>query len=79
MHLGAKHSANPFSVSATRNHANVFANPLVALLAVFEHSPLCEAVMLTSILFTVLPQSEHTVLSITEWAYLSLPKTELPA
>ena len=39
MHLGAKHSTNPFCISATRNHANVFANPLVVLRAVFEHSP----------------------------------------
>lgn len=53
MHLGAKHSTNRFSISATRNQANVFANPLVVLLAVVEHSPLCEAVMLTSIFYSL--------------------------
>lgn len=53
VHFGAESSTNPFSNFATRNHANVFANPLVVLLAVFEHSPLGEVVILTSIFYSL--------------------------
>lgn len=53
MHLGAEYRTNPFSIFATRNHANVFANILVVLLAVCEHGALFEVVMLTSIFYSL--------------------------
>lgn len=46
MCLGAAYSTNPFSIFATRSHANIIANILVVLLAGFEHSPLFEVVTL---------------------------------
>lgn len=68
MHLGAEWITNPFSVFATRNHANVFANPLVALLAVFEHSRLREVVTLTSIFYSLPSPNGAAVFSKAGWA-----------
>lgn len=76
MHLGAEFSTNPFSSFAARNHANVFANPLVVLLAVFERRPLCEVVTLTSTFCSLsCPRVGTTVFYISSRAQ-SLPDAE---
>lgn len=46
--LGSRMKYKSFQHFATRNHANVFANPLAVLLAVLERSPPWEVVILTS-------------------------------
>lgn len=53
VHLGSESSTNPFSIFATRNHTNVFANPLVVLLAVLSTALFGGGVILTSIFYSV--------------------------